>query len=121
MSSGPFTDTRYAADSGDVYGITVQPETLSLTIATVANDPPAGPVDQPVLARVSGSRRGYGVFARTARVRVTAAGTSGLTIGSVITLPLLNGDIYDVARKPNTGTYNTATVAVVGRSPERIR
>ena len=121
MSNGPFQDSKYAADDDTVYGIKVQPETLSLTINSVQNDPPAGAVTGDVLARVTGSRRGYGVFARVGRFRITASGTSGLAVGRVITLPLLNGDIYDECKKPNTGTYNTASVAVVGRSGEVIR
>lgn len=121
MSSGPFTDSKYAADDGTVYGIKIQPETISLTINGQENTPPTGAVTGDVLARVTGSRRGYGVFARVGRIRIVAPGTSGLAAGRTITLPLLNGDIYDEMKKPNQGTYNTATVAVVGRSAEVIR
>ena len=119
MSNGPFEDSKYAADDGTVYGIIVQPETLSLTMGGVANTPQTGDRTGSVLARSSGSRRGYGMFARVGRFRIVTPGSSGLAVGRVITLPLLNGDIYDEFEKPNTGTYNTATIAAVGRSPER--
>lgn len=120
MAQGPFTDSIYASDEGYFFSIKVQPETLAATLDGVANAAGTGPVDQVVVARVSGSRRGYGVFARTVRLKVTAAGTSGEAVGAVLTIPALTPAFYAKGKKGFTGTYNGATVKALGRSPERI-
>lgn len=121
MSSGPFDDSIYTSDEGDTYPVKIQPETLGATINGVANAAAPGPADQQIYARVSGARRGYGVFTRTVRLEVTGVGTSNLTVGSVITIPALTQTFYAACRGSRTGTYNGANVRTVGRSPERIK
>ena len=122
MSSGPFDDVIYEANSGLFYAARVQPETLGLTLGGTANAAGAGPVTPGLpSARISGGRRSYGVFMRGVRVVVTAAGTSDLSVGSVITLPLLTPDAFATAGRGATGTYNGATVRSLGTIPERIK
>ncbi len=121
MSSGPFEKTKYEHSSGDIYGIRVQPETLTAVIAGVTNTAPAGAVDQSTFARVSGNRRGYGMFARRAYLKVTAAGTSGYAIGSILTVPMLRQAVQDAITPTSTATYNGATCDVVGYQPEKRR
>lgn len=121
MSSGPFTKSKYETASGDVYGIRVQPETLTAVIAGVTNSATAAAVDQPVFARVSGDRRGYGMFARRAYLKVTAAGDSGYAVGSVLTIPMLRQAVQDAITPTSTATYNGATCDVIGYQPEKRR
>ena len=122
MSSGPFDDVLYEANDGKFFPAKVQPETLTLTLGGTPNASGAGPVTSGLpSARISGGRRGYGAFMRGVRIRVTAAGTSGLAVGSVITLPILTPEAFETAGKRQTGTYNGATVISLGTIPELIK
>lgn len=121
MSSGPFTLTRYTTDNGDIAPIRVQPETLGLVLGGTTNAAPSGtPTPGFPSARISGSRRRAGINARRVRIRVTAAGTSGLSVGSVITLPWLQQTGFAALARGVTGTYNTATVQFVGKTSEAL-
>ena len=63
MSAGPFINSKYEANSGSVYKVRVQPETLNLTLESTANSPPGGDVDQPISAYARGKSRGIGMHA----------------------------------------------------------
>lgn len=120
MSAGIFTKTQYAGDGGArIYAIRVQPETLALTIGTVANAAPAGPVTEIVSAKVSGGRRTSGLSAR--KVRVEFSGTSapvGYEASGTITLPILSPTVYAGINKGATGTYLGSPIVVLGKTPE---
>ncbi len=121
MSSGQFTNTFYQGDDGETYNIRVQPETLTLSIGGTANDAPSGPATADQQVKVSASRNEFGVKARKIRVRVTSAGTSGLTVGGVISLPWLDPNTFVDVTRPGrqTGTYRDgAAVEVVGGTGE---
>jgi hypothetical protein len=117
MSAGVFIRSKYESNAGEVYPIRIQEETI---IADV-NPAPAGEIDQTILARVSGSRRGYGVFARTARLTWTGAAPAGYKPGGVITIPILTQDAYEDIAVGTTVTYLGTAAEFVGKSPERIR
>lgn len=121
MSSGAFDDVLYEANDGKFYNARVQPETLTLTLGGLPNTQGAGPVTPGLpSARISGGRRRYGVFMRGVRVEITTSGTSGLDVGSIITLPCLNPEIFEGATKGVVGTYNGANVRVKGQVAEKI-
>lgn len=123
MSSGAFVATKYQANDENgsgIYGIKVQPETLGLTINTVANTAPAGAITSRVAARTSGSRRAYGVHASKVSFRFVTA-PAGYKQDSPISLPLLNTNIREQAVFGQTGTYLGTGIVVIGKSSEVIK
>jgi len=120
MAIGAFSLSKYEDNAGKIRGIRVQPETITLTIGGQANTAPTGDIDTAPRAKVSGSRRSYGVHARKVTVRLTAAGNSG-AIGSTISLPWLDPGTFADLVELSTGTYNGSACVLVGTSPEKIK
>ncbi len=120
MSAGGFIKVRYQADTGILHPIRIQPETLILELGGSANavpTEPAGTVKSRISARVSGSRRGLGLFTRMVRIQfgsATGDAPDGYQLGGVITLPILTEALYDAITPGDTGTYLTKAVTVVG-------
>ena len=122
MSAGNFVNSKYEADDGTIYPIRVQPETLTLSLASTANAAPAGTVDGKVRARSSGGRRRYGVHARTVAIRFTATPPTGYAENSVITLPILKPALYNaITAGATTGTYLSTAVEVVYKTAEKTK
>lgn len=122
MSSGPFALARYQNNNGDVLRMRVQPETIALTLGTATNGIASGAITPGFPSAIlSRSRRSIGVHARRVTVRVTAAGTSGLSVGSVITLPWFVRATFDSLPQDATGTYNGASVVLIGSLGEKTR
>jgi len=121
MSSGIFEIGRYINNDGVVFGCRPQPETKALVIATITNAYPLGAVTAPVQARLSGGKRRIGVTARTVTVNFTGAPPAGYATGRSLRVPCFAQAIYNAATFGAVGTYLGAAIAVVGRSPERIR
>lgn len=114
MSSGNFVIRGYETDGGSTMPITVQPETLALTIGGVANAASAGIIDDNFgSARVSGGDRQIGLKARSVSIKFTAAKT-GYAVNSTITLPVLRKSVHDGYSKGQVGTYLDTAVEVVG-------
>lgn len=125
MSAGRFELSKYQARYGAgtaIHPIQVQPETLLLTIASAANDEPAGEITSPISARVSGGRREVGLNAELVRFTFDEGEEpAGYKADGVLTLPLLSTAIRVVAIRGATGTYLGAPITVVGRSAETVR
>ena len=119
MSAGPFTISKYSANSARIYNITVQPETLSATIATIANAAPAGATTEEVSAQVSKGRRSVGMNARTVSLIFTGAPPTGYK-GTTVRVPVLTAATFNAwTATPNlAGTYLGAAVRVSGSKPE---
>lgn len=111
---GPFIKSKYEANNGDIYAIRIQPETI---IASV-NPAPTGAVDQPLYARVSGSRQGYGMFARVARFGRTV-GTGDDSAQQYVTIPILTPTAFGDLNSESTITYNGDTYTYVGGTDEK--
>lgn len=121
MSAGAFTISKYESDSGTIYPIRVQPETLTANLGS-ANAAPAGTVDGTVLARARKNRRGYGVGARTVRVRFTGAAPDDYAPNQTLSIPVLTPDVFNaIIPNSTTGTYLGAAILVIGKSPESVR
>ena len=125
MSAGNFIPSKYEDDFGNVWRCTVQPETESLTIATVPNTPPATNATAGFpSAKVSGNRREIGVNTRLCRIIFTGTPPTGYSANSTISLPVLSLAAKAVFVKDATGTYtlngNAEPVRVVGVTPETI-
>jgi len=121
MSAGAFEIGRYINNDAVVFGCRPQPETKALVIATITNAYPVGAVTAPVQARLSGGKRRIGMTARTVTLNFTGAPPAGYSAGRSIRVPCFAQAIYNAATFGAVGTYLGAAVAVVGRSPERIR
>ena len=126
MSAGDFLSSFYELDGGQIAPVRIQPETLSLTLNTVANTAPAGPATAGLpSAKVSGTRRSFGINARKVRVRFTGTLPPGYSGGKdTISLPVLQTSVFNGYTKGQTGTYTLEAtaydVAFVGKTPETI-
>ena len=120
MSAGNFITSKYEDNNGRVYDIRVQPETLVLTLNSVANDAPAAAVDQAVAARARGSRRAYGVTARRVTIRFTGTPPTDYS-GDDVSVPVLQQSVFNGYSKGQTGTYLGAACVFVSKIGEQIR
>lgn len=123
MSAGAFVSSRYQVETGNggtIHPIKVQPETLVLTINSVANTAPAGATTSRLIAQTSGSRRSYGVHAAKVSFRFVTA-PAGYKQDSIITLPMLNTPIRAEAVLGAEGTYLGEDIVVVGKSTEVVK
>ena len=122
MSAGAFSSSKYSANSGSIYKIRVQPETIAASIDSVPNAAPAGAIDQEVSAAVSRGKRALGMNARTVTLVFTGALPDGYE-GGPVRIPVLTQATYDswTATPDKTGTYLEVPVRVAGSSPETKR
>lgn len=121
MSAGAFVRTRYQGDVlTDVYPVRVQPETEALVIDGVSNAALAGVPNRATSAKVSGSRRGFGVSCRTVTIKFTGALPTGYKPDQPIRLPILTPTVYSAIAKGQVGTYLGQPIEVVGKKPEYI-
>lgn len=125
MSAGAFDRSRYEDDNGNIWRVRVQPETTSLTIATIPNTPPAGTATAGFpSASVSNNRRKLGVNTRLCRVKFTTTTPTGYDPNGTISLPVLTLAAKAAFVKDATGTYTLGgtayDVVVVGVTPETI-
>jgi hypothetical protein len=120
MSAGAFVNTKYESNAGTIYFARVQQETLDLDIDGTTNDAPAGDIDGEPSASMSGSRRKYGVNARSVSLSWTADPPDGYEDGSTVRVPILTPAVFNGISRGDTGTYLDAAVEVVGKSNESI-
>jgi len=108
MSSGAFIKSRYAADYGAgtaIHPIRVQPETVSLVVATQDNDPPSGAVTNPISAVVSRGKRAKGLRPRLIALRAPATNPpTGYLPNGITVVPALNNAIYTAALGADSDT-----------------
>lgn len=122
MSAGPFTSTFYEDNNGDIHGIRLQPETLTAVFNGVTNATPGGPATAgAVRARITGSRRGYGVFARFATVVFTATPPTGYDTGTYYRIAVPDPTVYNGIADLDTGTYLGTAIQVISKTNEKIR
>lgn len=103
MSAGAFTRTKYQtnldlADTGvtAICLIRVQPETLTCSVNSVANDAPSGAVTLPLTAVVSRGRRAKGIIPRTVTLEAGTTGQpTGYKPGGLTTIPCLTRAFFD--------------------------
>ena len=126
MSAGRFTGSRYQATYGAgtaIHPIRVQPETITLSIDSIANDPPAGAITNPISAVVSRGRNARGLRPRTVTLRAPdTSPPDGYLAGGVTTIPLLQQAIFTAAANADDETpvsyLGVTTWTVVGVSAE---
>lgn len=123
MSAGAFAEGKYQDDDGNIYSCRVQPETVELTINSTVNALPAGPVDQPISARMTGSRRKYGCRARSVRIQFSGTPPEGYEDGSIIELPVFTQTAWLAMKavRRATGTYLEAPVIAIGYTAESVK
>ena len=122
MSAGPFVLERYQATyANQVHPIRVQPETLALSLGGQDNAGSAAALTSPIGCRVTGSRRGIGLFARTVTVRLPLTGApDGYQPGGRITLPVLTAALWNSIVRGDDITYLGVNCQVVGKGAEQV-
>jgi hypothetical protein len=122
MSAGAFSISKYAADSGTIHPIRIQPETAAAQVGTTANAAPTAAVTAgAITARVTGGNRAYGVKARSISFKFTAAPPAGYLANQTYRVPVLVKATYDAATVGGVGTYLGVATVIVGKNPERQR
>lgn len=121
MSAGAFSRSIYEADSGDFHPIRVQPETLLAQFGATANAAGAGPIDNPISARVSQGNRAFGLKPRSVTLVFDQAVPAGYLQNSYIRIPILQPGLYATIAAGDSVTYLGTTATVVGKNPERVR
>lgn len=126
MSAGGFANVKYEANDGTLHPIKVQPETTELVIGGEKNLVPtegAGTVRSKISARVGGSRRGIGLYARMVYIKfgdTDGAQPTGYKRGSRTAVPILTQSFFSLISKNDTGTYLGKVVTVTGVSSESV-
>lgn len=120
MSAGNFVRSRYQSDSGTIFSIRVQPETISANVGA-ANAAPTGTVDGIGSARARGGRRQIGIVARSVTVAFTGALPEGYAANQTHRIPILTTTVYNGANIGGTGTYLGSPIVIVGKNPESVR
>lgn len=121
MSAGAFSRSIYEADNGDFHPIRVQPETLAASFGGTANAAGAGPIDNPLSAKVSNGNRAFGLKPRSVTVVFETTAPTGYKTGSYIRIPVLQPALYAAAASGDSITYLGLTATIVGKNPERVR
>jgi len=115
--AGRFLNSRYETIDGVIHPIRIQPETI-LGI----NPAPSGAVTNSMRARVSGSRRAYGLKARSitlSRPIGDNADYNGATV--YVRIPILLESAWIAIAVASTITYQGVAWTVVSKSPESSR
>ncbi len=125
MSAGNFDSGKYERDNGVIMKCRPQEETKEAVLATKTNSYPTGDVTSGNLgyARLTGSRRAFGVHARYVTVRWTAGAPTGYKDGFNHNIVIFKKSTFDdiVAADPATGTYLGTACEVVSYTPEKVR
>lgn len=117
MSSGAFVSAFYESDSGEIYNVRVQPETLSNGFQ---GTPPTGPATGEPSAIINGSRRRIGVNCRCIRLEWTGTPPSGYLPGATVRIPILDPNTWAAISKGDEAQYLTVNAKVIGKTPEFI-
>lgn len=125
MSAGVRLNTVYESGAGLFFPISIQPETLTVTLNTVANTAPANPAGAGLpSATVSRGRRANGVNTRLVRFKFTGTPPAGYKPDSPIAVPVLQASVFAAYGKSQTGTYTLNgtdyAIAYVGKTAETV-
>lgn len=118
MSSGAFTSTKYEMDNGTIVNVKVQPETLTFTDGTAANDAPSGGVTLGISAYTRKPKERYGVGCRLVRISWTSGAPSGYKDASVL-VPILSKAVFDGYSQGDAVTY-LGTAASITRKINEV-
>lgn len=125
MSAGTFGKTFYQASYGggtNIHPIKVQPETIAASTGDADNDPPTGPITNPISAQASGGRRSIGLHARIIYLQLLGTPPAEYSAGSRTKIPCLTEAFYNAAIAPGaTISYLGTTWKVIGSSEEKVR
>lgn len=118
MSAGKFERSKYEADSGNIYNIRVQPETIG-----TFNPAPAGVSNQETSANAL-NRKGNGMFARGISIAWQGdppVAPAGYDPNGRIRIPILTRDVYQNLNVGDTVLYLGLQATITGLIPERRR
>ena len=119
--AGKFSLTKYEMDVGLIVPIRVQPETLGLSIGSVANTAPTEAVEAGLpSAKVSKGKNAMGIGARSVTVQFTGEKPDGIE-GDTAKIPVLQKSVWEGYGITETGTYQGKAVKVIGKSSESVK
>lgn len=121
MSAGAFQYSKYEIDSGGIYRIRVQPETLALVLNSTTNLAPSSDISGVGTVRTGAGNRSFGIRPRLVSIRFTVALPDGYKAGGIIRLPWLVFSGWSALANGMTGTYLGEAVELVSRTGESIR
>ena len=124
MSAGAFEISKYESTllGGAIMPVKLQQETIDMTIAGVANAPPADPVDLALFAQVSKGKREYGVGCRKVLIRFTdPADLPDGYKGDDLYVPVLTEAAAAAFIPGAIGTYLGSPIVVQSELPENKR
>lgn len=111
---------RYQADNGDIHPIRLRPETNTVVSGTI----PAGNVTNNLFAKVTKSKRQFGISPRQV-VIARGIGTGADTATVYATLPICEPSDWDsdtgAWQVSSNVSYKGATWMIVSRIPENSR
>lgn len=115
--AGRFLSAKYEAENGDIHPIRIQPETVF-----DENLEPTGGVTKQTFARVTGSRRRYGLKARILTLSRDIGDATNYGGGTLYArIPVLKKASVAALLTGSTITYQEVAWTIVGVTPESIR
>lgn len=121
MSAGSFTYAKYESNSGGIYRVRVQPETIELTINAVTNAVPAANIDREGTLRISNGKRAFGVTPRAVGLRFTNVTPPTEYTFGILRVCWFQRDTFDDIVNELEGTYLGAPVKVIAKYDEAVR
>lgn len=115
MSSGRFVRTFYELDNGEIARARVQPETIA-----GFNVAPAGPATLSGSARMTSSRRRFGINARAITGAWVGSPPAGYDDRTPVRVPILTPDVYNGLELGDTVSYLGGSLEVIGKTAEKI-
>ena len=118
MSAGPFTKTRYELDGGSNFApISVQPETLTFTSDSVANEAPTESVNLGISVYTRKPKRRYGIGARTVTISWNGNPPTDYKDEN-LTVPVLRQSVFDGYSVGDAATYLSTACVIVSKTPQ---
>lgn len=117
MSSGSFVSSKYEMDDGRVIPIRIQPETLS-TVNTV---PAAALTPDMPTAKVSKSKREFGIGARFITLKWKTTIPEGYKETGFVKVPILQLSVFNGLAKGADYEYLGTTAEIVSKTPQDIK
>ena len=123
MTAGQFVRTKYEANDGTIFAATVQPETLSASIAATTNAAPNGNFAfRAPSANMAGSRRQNGVNSRYVSFRWNdGAAPAGYLANATGRIPVMTPAVFAGINPGDTVSYLGGTGTVTGLVAESIK
>ena len=120
MSQGKFEQGVYEADSGELHVIRYQPETSQATFQTIPNSINSGAATSPFWAKITKSKREYGLNVRKVRCRWTSTAPAGYKPTATFDIVVFQPSVFNGITINSGGLYLGEGIQVIGKTSESI-